>query len=90
MTDSCLIEIRLTPEFRRKLRILAKKYRQISVNIQPTLEMLQMGEFPGDQIPGTGFTVMKVRVKNSDIQKGKNCKYYISCVTGHLLKIRSK
>jgi mRNA-degrading endonuclease RelE of RelBE toxin-antitoxin system len=75
LTDSFLIEIRLTPEFRRRLRILAKKYRQIPVDLQPILEMLQMGEFPGDQIPGTGFTVMKVRVKNSDIQKGKSGGY---------------
>jgi mRNA-degrading endonuclease RelE of RelBE toxin-antitoxin system len=70
-----LIEIRLTPEFRRRLRILAKKYRQIPVDLQPILEMLQMGEFPGNQIPGTGFTVMKVRVKNSDSQKGKSGGY---------------
>ncbi|MBD2139080.1 type II toxin-antitoxin system RelE/ParE family toxin [Anabaena sp. FACHB-1237] len=67
MTDSFLIEIRLTPEFRRRLRILAKKYRQIQVDIQTILEMLQMGEFPG--------AVMKVRVKNSDIQKGKSGGY---------------
>jgi mRNA-degrading endonuclease RelE of RelBE toxin-antitoxin system len=27
------------------------------------------------QIPGTGYTVFKVRVRNSDIQKGKSAGY---------------
>jgi hypothetical protein len=33
--------------------------------------------FPGDQISGTGFTVFKVRVKNSDIRKGKRAGYRV-------------
>ena len=36
---------------------------------------LQAGDFVGDQIPGTGYTVFKVRVRNSDIQKGKSAGY---------------
>lgn len=31
-----------------------------------------MGNCPGDQTSGTTYTVFKVRVKNSDIQKGKS------------------
>ncbi len=38
---------------------------------------LQSGELPGDQIPGIGYTIFKVRVKNSDIQKGKNGGYRV-------------
>ncbi|MEL7227836.1 MAG: type II toxin-antitoxin system RelE/ParE family toxin [Cyanobacteria bacterium J06576_12] len=34
-----------------------------------------MREPIGDQIPGVGFTVMKVRVKNRDSQKGKSGGY---------------
>lgn len=75
MTDSPLVEIRLTPEFQRKLKALAKKYRQIRADLQPILEQLQAGVFSGDQIPGIGSTVMKVRLKNSASQKGKSGGY---------------
>lgn len=75
MTDVPLVEIRFTPEFQRKLKSLVKKYRQISTDLHPVLEQLQLGELIGDQIPGIGFTVMKVRMKNSDTQKGKSGGY---------------
>ncbi|MEG3894937.1 MULTISPECIES: type II toxin-antitoxin system RelE/ParE family toxin [unclassified Microcoleus] len=75
MTDTPLVEIRLTPEFQRKLRTLAKKYRQVQADLHPILEQLQLGAFLGDQIPGIGSMVMKVRLKNSNIQKGKSGGY---------------
>lgn len=75
MTETNLVNIRLTPEFQRRLRTLAKKYRQIQTDLAPILEQLQLKEFLGDQIPGIGFTVMKVRIKNSDSQKGKSGGY---------------
>lgn len=75
MTNSPLVEIRLTPEFQRKLKNFAKKYRQIPTDIQPVLEQLQVGEFLGDRIPDIGFPVMKVRIRNSDTQKGKSGGY---------------
>ena len=75
MTNSPLVEIRLTPEFQRKLKNLAKKYRQIPTDIQPVLEQLQLGEFLGDQISGIASIVMKVRIRNSDTQKGKSGGY---------------
>ncbi|WP_068817393.1 type II toxin-antitoxin system RelE family toxin [Phormidesmis priestleyi] len=75
MTDLPIVEIRLTPEFQRKLKNLAKKYRQVPTDLQPVLKQLQHGEFLGDQIPGIGFTTMKVRIRNSDTQKGKSGGY---------------
>ncbi|NES19411.1 MAG: type II toxin-antitoxin system RelE/ParE family toxin [Symploca sp. SIO3E6] len=75
MTETPLVEVQLTPEFQRKLKTLAKKYRQIKVDLQPILEQLQMGSFLGDQIPGIGSTVIKVRIKNSDSQRGKSGGY---------------
>ena len=68
-------QIEFTPEFKRNLRALAKKYRQIRSDIQPVVDSLQKGDFVGDQIKGTEYTVFKVRVKNSDIQKGKSSGY---------------
>lgn len=75
MTDLPIVEIRLTPEFQRKLKNLAKKYCQVPTDLQPVLKQLQHGEFLGDQIPGIGFTTMKVRIRNSDTQKGKSGGY---------------
>lgn len=77
LTDSPLVEIRLTPEFQRKLKNLAKKYRQVPTDLQPVLEQLQLGEFLGDRIPGIGSPVMKVRIRNSDTQKGKSGGYRV-------------
>jgi len=75
LTDLPIVEIRLTPEFQRKLKNLAKKYRQVPTDLQPVLKQLQHGEFLGDQIPGIGFKTMKVRIRNSDTQKGKSGGY---------------
>ncbi len=54
------VQVQFTDEFKRRLRALSKKYRQIRSDIQPVIEKLQAGDFVGDQIPGTGYTVFKV------------------------------
>jgi mRNA-degrading endonuclease RelE of RelBE toxin-antitoxin system len=77
MSNLPSIRIQFTDEFKGELRTLAKRYRQIRADIQPLIEQLQAGEFPGDQISGTGYTVFKVRAKNSDIRKGKSAGYRI-------------
>jgi addiction module RelE/StbE family toxin len=75
LTENSAIEIRLTPEFKRKLRSLAKKYRQIQSDLQPVLEQLQVGNWVGDKLSGIGAEVMKVRGRNRAIQKGKSGGY---------------
>jgi mRNA-degrading endonuclease RelE of RelBE toxin-antitoxin system len=57
------------------LRVLARKYRHIQTDVQPVIDQIQAGVFVGDQVPGTGFTIYKVRVQNTDIQKGKRSGY---------------
>ena len=69
------IQIKVTPEFKRSLRTLAKRYRNIRSDIQPIIDQLQAGKIIGDQIPGIRYTVFKVRVRNSNIQKGKSGGY---------------
>lgn len=69
------VDVQFTPEFKRSLKVLAKPYRHVRSDIQPIIKQLEMGETPGDQIRGTGYTVFKVRVKNSDNQKGKSGGY---------------
>jgi mRNA-degrading endonuclease RelE of RelBE toxin-antitoxin system len=69
------IEVRFTPEFKRNLRALAKKYRHIRSDVQPIIEQLAAGNLIGDQVPRIGYTIFKVRVQNSDLHKGKSAGY---------------
>lgn len=68
-------EIRLTIEFKRNLRHLAKKFRHIKSDLQPLLEQLEAGATPGDRVPRVRHVVYKVRIQNSDIDKGKRSGY---------------
>lgn len=74
-TDPPAIQIEFTPAFKRNLRSLSKKYRNIRSDVQPVINQLQVGELVGDQIPRISYTVFKVRVKNTSIQKGKSGGY---------------
>jgi len=69
------IVVRFTPEFKRNLRALSKKYYHIRSDVEPVIEQIEAGDFVGDQVPGTGYTIFKARVRNSDIRKGKSAGY---------------
>ncbi|EKU98279.1 cytotoxic translational repressor of toxin-antitoxin stability system [Leptolyngbya sp. PCC 7375] len=69
------IKIKVTREFQRKVRTLTKKYRRIQSDLQPVLDKLSKGDVLGDRIQGTKAIVYKLRIKNSDIQKGKSGGY---------------
>jgi mRNA-degrading endonuclease RelE of RelBE toxin-antitoxin system len=70
-------EVRFTLPFKRRLKALAKRYRQIKNDINPIITQLQIGDFIGDQISGIKATVFKIRAKNSDIPTGKSGGYRI-------------
>ena len=72
-----MANVRFTLPFKRRLKALAKRYRQIQTDIQPIVDELQAGNFVGDQISGTDVTVFKVRAKNSDIPTGKSGGYRV-------------
>jgi mRNA-degrading endonuclease RelE of RelBE toxin-antitoxin system len=69
--------VAFTPEFKRNLRILSKKYRHIRDDVEPLIITLQNGELPGDQVTGTGYTIFKVRVPNRDVKRGKSGGYRV-------------
>ena len=71
------VEVFFTPEFKRNVRALAKKYHHIQSDVQPIIEQLQHGEFIGDQVRGTGYAIFKVRIRNSDISRGKSGGYRV-------------
>lgn len=80
-SDLLSVKIQFTDVFKRQVRDLSKRYRQIRADVQPVLDQLQSSELVGDQIQGTGYTVFKVRIKNSDTKKGKSGGYrLIYCV----------
>jgi mRNA-degrading endonuclease RelE of RelBE toxin-antitoxin system len=89
MTEQPCIQVAVSPTFNRNLRKLAKKYRSIRNDLQPIIEQLAQGELLGDQIPGVGYAVFKLRVRNSDTQKGKSggyrLIYYLGTATGIIL-----
>ena len=76
-SESASVQIYLTPEYKRNLRDLSKKYRNIRSDTQTVIEQLQSGNFAGDRISSIGdeYIVYKVRVRNSNIQKGKSAGY---------------
>jgi mRNA-degrading endonuclease RelE of RelBE toxin-antitoxin system len=71
------VTIDLTPEFYRNLRDLKKRYRNVRADIQTVIQDLEVGNFVGDRISGIGedYVMLKVRVRNRDIQKGKSAGY---------------
>ncbi len=76
VSDTHDIEVRFTAPFKRRLKFLAKRFRQVQKDILPILSELQVGNFTGDQIKGTDLIVFKVRAKkNSDIPTGKSGGY---------------
>ena len=77
MSNNFPIQIALTPRFQRDLRDLAKRYRSIRLDLQPLMEQLQSGETPGDRVTGIKYQIFKVRLKNSNIQKGKSGGYRV-------------
>ncbi|MEO0969393.1 MAG: type II toxin-antitoxin system RelE/ParE family toxin [Cyanobacteria bacterium J06639_18] len=74
---SSFINVEATNKFQRNIRILANKNRNIRNDIEPVIKQLESGELPGYLVPGLGYTIFKSRVKNSDIQNGKNGEYQI-------------
>jgi len=70
-----IVQVEFTPEFKRNLRALARKYRHIRSDVQPVIQQLEAGEIIGDKVPRIKYEIFKVRVRNSDIRKGKRSGY---------------
>jgi mRNA-degrading endonuclease RelE of RelBE toxin-antitoxin system len=72
-----ILSIRFSGEFEENLYQLSKRYCNIRSDTQIVIEQLQAGSFVGDRIAGLGtdYVVYKVRVRNTNIQKGKSAGY---------------
>ena len=71
------VRIEFAAQFEQQIRSLAKRYRQIRSDVQAVIDQLEAGELPGDLLTGLNVTAYKIRVRNSDIQKGKSAGYRI-------------
>ncbi len=71
------MEVEYSEAFKRQLKRLSRRYRQIKKDIKPIVDALVAGETPGDQITGTNYTLYKARAKNSDSQRGKSGGYRV-------------
>lgn len=66
-----------TSEFKRDLRKLNKEYPSLRKDLDDFIQALNAGELVGDLIPQISHPVYKVRIKNSDNNKGKSAGYRI-------------
>jgi mRNA-degrading endonuclease RelE of RelBE toxin-antitoxin system len=71
------VAIYYTPEFKRNVRHLAKKYAHVRGDLEPLLQSLLRGQREGDKVPGVKYDVYKVRLKNSGARKGKSGGYRV-------------
>jgi mRNA-degrading endonuclease RelE of RelBE toxin-antitoxin system len=72
-----IFSVRFADEFEKELYRLSKKYRNIQRDVEPIIQQLEQGIILGDRLTGFGseIYVYKIRVKNSNIQKGKSAGY---------------
>jgi mRNA-degrading endonuclease RelE of RelBE toxin-antitoxin system len=72
-----IVEIIQSERIEKDLKYLGRRYRSVKKDIQPLIDRLQAGEIVGDKIVGNKYPVFKVRIKNSDVQKGKSGGYRV-------------
>ena len=71
------VRLLFSTAFKRQLRDLARRYRNIRSDLLPVLDQLLAGQTPGDQVPGTGYAIYKVRLSNRDAKRGKSGGYRV-------------
>jgi mRNA-degrading endonuclease RelE of RelBE toxin-antitoxin system len=94
-TDRSQVKVIESDEFRKDIKKLGKRYRSVKQDVRALISQLEAGETPGDRITGNKYPVYKVRLQNSDINKGLSAGYrviyYIQTLEAILLtKIYSK
>jgi mRNA-degrading endonuclease RelE of RelBE toxin-antitoxin system len=72
-----IVRVDKAAQYKKELKKLGKKYYSIEEDIEPLIEKLETGETPGDKISGNKYSVYKVRVKNSNINKGQSGGYRV-------------
>src|SRR5262249_33940260 len=81
--------------FQKQLDRLARKFPQVIEVVASLVDALQADQRPGDKIPGIGYDVYKLRLRNPSARRGKSGGFrgvYYVRVSNHgvLLTIYSK
>ncbi len=63
--------------FYRDANKLQKRYPHVLDDLEPLRNELVAGETPGDRLQGLARQVYKVRLRNSDVQRGKSGGYRV-------------
>jgi mRNA-degrading endonuclease RelE of RelBE toxin-antitoxin system len=71
------IEVVYAESFLRAALKLKKRYRNILKDVVALKEQLCTGDVLGDRIQDLPFNVYKVRIRNSDVQRGKSGGYRV-------------
>ncbi|MCA0455453.1 MAG: type II toxin-antitoxin system RelE/ParE family toxin [Chloroflexi bacterium] len=83
------INVSFAQNFINDIKHLKKKYRHVIDDVDTLVDHLRKGETPGDQIPNVGYNAYKVRLKSSDLTKGKSggfrIIYYLETKTDRIL-----
>jgi mRNA-degrading endonuclease RelE of RelBE toxin-antitoxin system len=82
-----IVRVEKATQYKKELKKIQKKYRSIEQDIKDLIEKLEAGETPGDRINGNQYEVYKVRVKNSDINKGQSGGYRVIYYTKNIEKV---
>jgi mRNA-degrading endonuclease RelE of RelBE toxin-antitoxin system len=77
MMNKPSIRIEFSSTFKKDIKRLGKKYRNIRTDIDGFTDQLKDGETPGDQLQRAQYTIYKARVRNSDLSRGKSGGYRI-------------
>ena len=87
-------EVMAVEYFKRRLKKLSKKYRRIEENYNALIEILENNPMKGDAIPGFGNKIYKIRMRSSNMKRGKSggfrVIYYLSNHIVFLLTIYAK
>ncbi len=65
-------QVEVAARFQKDMKHLKKKYPAVSAEVRDLIGQLEADERPGDKIPGVGYDVYKVRLKNPAAGKGKS------------------
>lgn len=63
--------VEIPETFRKSLTRLERRFPRVINEVDKLIDLLEQDERPGDKIPGVGYDVYKVRLKNPSAKKGK-------------------
>ena len=71
------VKLIASANFQKNVRRLVKRYPHVIADLDALFSRLQDGQTPGDQIAGVGYTVYKVRLRSSDMNRGESAGFRV-------------